>query len=97
MKQCVTMVEEFLALIITLISERYTPGVGKVSQSLCCKPDLLFMGWSMREEPTLSQVSMGLSFGLNVPSVWLITGLEELGKTKGQIENIHKPCSLGQC
>ncbi|CAG0889985.1 unnamed protein product [Darwinula stevensoni] len=47
-KQCVTMVEEFLALIITLVSERYTPGVGKVTpedqlkkeiiQQLCIEP-----------------------------------------------------------
>ncbi|XP_049790695.1 E3 ubiquitin-protein ligase UBR2 [Schistocerca nitens] len=48
MRQTINLVEEFLGLLITIVSERYTPGVGKVTeddkikkeiiQQLCIKP-----------------------------------------------------------
>jgi len=39
--QTVMLVEEFLALIITVVSERYTPGVGKVTLEDCIKKEII--------------------------------------------------------
>lgn len=41
MKPTVNMVEEFLSLLITIIGERYVPGVGKVSADDCIKNEII--------------------------------------------------------
>lgn len=40
-RQTISLVEEFLGLLITLIGERYNPGVGKVTPDDCIKNDII--------------------------------------------------------
>lgn len=41
LRQTITLVEEFLALLITILSERYVVGVGKVSEKDCIKKEII--------------------------------------------------------
>ncbi|KAL1114922.1 hypothetical protein AAG570_007745 [Ranatra chinensis] len=40
-RQTISLVEEFLSLIITIIGERYNPGVGKVTSDDCIKKEII--------------------------------------------------------
>ncbi|OXU27651.1 hypothetical protein TSAR_014521 [Trichomalopsis sarcophagae] len=40
-RQTINLVEEFLALLITIIGERYVPGVGRVTQDDCLKREII--------------------------------------------------------
>lgn len=40
-RQTINLVEEFLTLIITIVGERYTPGVGKVTFDDCIKKEVI--------------------------------------------------------
>ncbi|VVC24842.1 Zinc finger, UBR-type,Zinc finger, RING/FYVE/PHD-type,Winged helix-turn-helix DNA-binding domain,Ribosomal [Cinara cedri] len=40
-RQTISLVEEFLTLIITIVGERYTPGVGKVTFDDCIKKEVI--------------------------------------------------------
>lgn len=40
-RQTISLVEEFLTLIITIIGERYTPGVGKVTYDDCIRKEVI--------------------------------------------------------
>lgn len=40
-RQTINLVEEFLTLIITIVGERYTPGVGKVTPDDCIKKEVI--------------------------------------------------------
>lgn len=40
-RQTISLVEEFLTLIITIVGERYTPGVGKVTFNDCIKKEVI--------------------------------------------------------
>lgn len=40
-RQTISLVEEFLGLLITLIGERYNPGVGKVTHDDCIKNEII--------------------------------------------------------
>lgn len=40
-RQTISLVEEFLGLLITLIGERFNPGVGKINQDDCIKKEII--------------------------------------------------------
>lgn len=40
-RQTISLVEEFLGLLITLVGERYNPGVGKIDQDECIKKEII--------------------------------------------------------
>jgi len=40
-RQTISLVEEFLGLLITLVGERFNPGVGKVTQDDCIKKEIM--------------------------------------------------------
>lgn len=40
-RQTISLVEEFLTLLITIVGERYTPGVGKVTFNDCIKKEVI--------------------------------------------------------
>ncbi|CAB0016925.1 unnamed protein product [Nesidiocoris tenuis] len=80
-KQTINMVEEFLSLMITIIGERYVPGVGKVSVDDCVKNEIIHQ---LLIKPLLhSEVDKALPDDINDES-----GME---KVINEVANFKKP------